>query len=471
VPQSQQSCTHREHQAPPLRSPPGTPARVGAGNPNHTETPAGISLGSDPLEDNAPSMAESAPARHVVIATFLGWTLDAFDFFILIFVLADVAKTFATTLTTLTLAITLTLAMRPVGAFLFGRLADRYGRRPVLVVDVLCFAGLEFLSGLAPNLLVFMALRTLFGVAMGGEWGIGASLAMETVPRRWRGWVSGLLQAGYPAGYFLATAVFGIFYPLVGWRGMFMIGGLSALLVLYIRRSVPESPDWLARRATPRPGLGLVLRDHLGLVIWAAVMMTAFNFFSHGTQDLYPSAFLGVQHHFSHATITTIALVYTAGAVLGGIAFGALSQHIGRRAAIVLASLLALPLLPLWAFSTTASSLAVGAVLMQICVQGAWGVIPAHLNELSPPQVRATFPGFVYQLGNFLASSNATIQAAVGARMNHDYSWALASVAGTAAVLIALLVGFGGEARSVHMQGEPRSDGNGAPANSQFSSA
>ncbi len=403
-------------------------------------------------------MAETATARHVVIAAFLGWTLDAFDFFILIFVLGDVAKTFGASLTTLTLAITLTLAMRPVGAYIFGRLADRYGRRPVLIIDVVCFAGLEFLSGFAPSLLAFMVLRALFGVAMGGEWGIGASLAMETVPRRWRGWVSGLLQAGYPTGYFLATAVFGVFYPLVGWRGLFMIGGLAGVLVLYIRRSVPESPDWLARRSAPRPGIGLVLRNHLGLLIWAVVMMTAFNFLSHGTQDLYPSAFLGVQHHFSHATITTIALIYSAGAIVGGIAFGTLSQRIGRRAAIVLACLLALPLLPLWAFSATPLSLAVGAFLMQVCVQGAWGVIPAHLNELSPPQLRATFPGFVYQLGNFLASSNATLQAAVGARMNHNYSWALASVAGTAAVLIALLVGFGVEARGVHMQGEPAAD-------------
>ncbi len=400
-------------------------------------------------------MPETVSARHVVVAAFLGWTLDAFDFFILIFVLADVARSFATTLTTLTLAITLTLAMRPVGAFLFGRLADRYGRRPVLIIDVVCFGALEFLSGLAPNLLTFMILRALFGIAMGGEWGIGASLAMETVPRRWRGWVSGLLQAGYPAGFFLATAAFGVFYPLVGWRGMFMIGGLSALLVLYIRRSVPESPDWLARRAVPRPGLGLVLRDHLGLLIWAVVMMTAFNFFSHGTQDLYPSAFLGVQHRFSHATITAIALVASAGAIAGGIAFGALSQRIGRRAAIVLACLLALPLIPLWAFSATPAALATGALLMQMCVQGAWGVVPAHLNELSPPQLRATFPGFVYQLGNFLASSNATVQAAVGARMHGNFSWALASVAGTAAVVIALLVGFGAEARGVHMQGEP----------------
>ncbi len=398
-------------------------------------------------------MSELSRARHVVAATYLGWTLDAFDFFVLIFVLNDVAKTFGTSLTTMTLAITFTLAMRPVGAFVFGRLADRYGRRPVLMANVLCFAALEFFTGFAPTLLSFMILRTLFGIAMGGEWGIGASLAMETIPVHWRGWVSGLLQAGYPSGYFLAAVVFGLFYPLVGWRGMFMIGGLPALLVVYLRTSVPESPDWVTRAAAPRPAIGLVLRRHLGLLVWAVVMMTAFNFFSHGTQDLYPSAFLSVQHHFSHATVTTIALVYNAGAILGGIGFGALSERIGRRFAIILASLLALPVLPLWAFSSTPFWLGVGAFLMQICVQGAWGVVPAHLNELSPPEIRATFPGFVYQLGNFLASYNATIQAAIGAHMNHTYSWALAGVAGTVAVLIALLVGFGPEARDIGMGG------------------
>ncbi|HUB47540.1 MAG TPA: MFS transporter [Acetobacteraceae bacterium] len=398
-------------------------------------------------------MSDTTRARNVVLATYLGWTLDAFDFFILIFVLHDVAESFGTSLTAMTLAITLTLAMRPVGAFVFGRLADHYGRRPILIANILCFAVLEFFSGLAPTLLTFMILRTLFGVAMGGEWGIGASLAMESIPPNWRGWVSGLLQSGYPSGYFLATIVFGICFPLVGWRGMFMIGGVVSLAVVYFVWRIEESPDWLARQAAPRASIGLVLKNNAGLAIWAVIMMMAFNFFSHGTQDLYPSAFLSVQHQFSHDTITTIALVYNAGAIVGGLAFGALSQHIGRRTAIVLASVLALPVIPLWAFSNSPVWLAVGAFLMQICVQGAWGVIPAHLNEISPPEIRATFPGFVYQLGNFLASFNATLQAAIGANMGHTYSWALASVAGCAAVCIALFVGFGVERREVRMHG------------------
>ncbi len=408
------------------------------------------SIQDSPVHSGA-HMTETDRARRVVIACFLGWALDAFDFFIMVFVFSDVAATFGVSITAVTVAVTLTLAMRAVGAFIFGRLADRFGRRPLLMASIIGYSVLELLSGLAPNLASFLVLRALFGIAMGGEWGIGSSLTMETIPPRWRGWVSGLLQSGYPAGYFLATIVFYVFFPLVGWRGLFVIGAVPALLVLYIRRNVPESPDWTERQKSPRLPIGTVLRQHLGLTVYAVLMMTAFNFFSHGTQDIYPNIFLGVQHHFDHGTVTAIALIYNAGAVIGGIAFGALSQRIGRRVTIVLAALLSLPVLPLWAFASTPLLLGIGAFLMQICVQGAWGVIPAHLNELSPPSIRATFPGFVYQLGNLLASYNATLQAGIGADMGHDYSWALAGVAGVTAVVIALLVGFGVEARDAKM--------------------
>jgi SHS family lactate transporter-like MFS transporter len=396
-------------------------------------------------------MSDNDRARKVVVASFLGWTLDAFDFFLMVFVFSDIAKDFGVSITTVTVAVTLTLAMRALGAVIFGRLADHFGRRPLLMVSVLCYSILELLSGLAPTLVTFLILRALFGIAMGGEWGIGSSLTMETIPAKWRGWVSGLLQSGYPGGYFLATIAFYVVYPLIGWRGLFMVGALPALLVLYIRRNVPESPDWVARQRAPRPSVGAVLRQHAGLAVYAIILMTAFNFFSHGTQDIYPNIFLGVQHHFGHATITAIALIYNAGAVIGGIGFGMLSQRIGRRVTIVLAALLSLPVLPFWAFGNTALTLGVGAFLMQICVQGAWGVIPAHLNELSPPSIRAMFPGVVYQLGNLLASYNATLQAGIGARMDHNYSWALAGVAGVVAVVIAVLVGFGVEAHGVAM--------------------
>ena len=390
--------------------------------------------------------------RHVVAACYLGWTLDAFDFFIMVFVLRDIARAFTTSLTAVTWAITLTLAMRPVGAFIFGRIADRFGRRPTLMANVLTYSVLEFASGFAPDLTVFILLRALYGIAMGGEWGVGASLTMESVPTRWRGTVSGILQAGYPSGYLLASVLY-LAMPVLGWRGMFMVGALPALLVFYIRRNVPESPDWTARRTRPRIGFATAIGRHLPLAIYAIVTMTAFNFFSHGTQDLYPSAFLGGQHKFSVVTISTIAIIYNLGAMAGGLLFGTLSQRIGRRAAIVIAALLSLPVLPLWAFGSTPVALAIGAFLMQVCVQGAWGVIPAHLNEISPPEIRATFPGVVYQLGNLFASANATLQSTIADHMGHNYSYALAGVAGIVAVAIALLIGFGGEARHQDMGG------------------
>jgi SHS family lactate transporter-like MFS transporter len=405
-------------------------------------------------------MSDSRNARNVVVAAYLGWTLDAFDFFIMIFVFDDVAKTFGVGLTTASLAITLTLLMRAFGALIFGRLADKYGRRPIMMFNILCFSALELLSGLAPTLISFMILRALFGIAMGGEWGVGSSLTMETIPAKWRGWVSGLLQAGYPSGYLLATLAYGILGPYVGWRGLFIVGALPALLVVYIRRNVPESPDWHARQSLPKVPITEVLRRHAGLTIYAVILMMAFNFFSHGTQDIYPKAFLKVQHGFSHNTITIIAIVYNIGAMLGGLTFGSISQMIGRRKAIVIAAVLSLPIIPLWAFSSSPWLLGLGAFLMQFMVQGAWGVIPAHLNELSPADIRGTFPGFVYQLGNFLASYNATLQTKIGSIYHHNYSYALAGVAGVVAVVIALMVGFGVENRDLKMgseaHGQPR---------------
>ena len=395
--------------------------------------------------------------RHVVAACYLGWTLDAFDFFIMVFLFGDIAKAFGTDVTTVTWALTLTLFLRALGAFLFGRLADRFGRRPTLMANVLIYSLLEFLTGFSPTLTAFLILRALYGVAMGGEWGVGASLTMESIPARWRGPVSGLLQAGYPSGYFLATLLYRVAYGhhWVGWRGMFMLGAVPALLVFYIRRNVPESPDWEQRTGASHTGaFGTVLRRHLPLAVYAVLMMAAFNFFSHGTQDLYPH-FLDTTRKMPIAERTNIILLYNVGAMLGGLLFGTLSQRIGRRKAIVIAALLALPVIPLWALSTTPFLIAVGAFLIQVCVQGAWGVIPAHLNELSPPEIRGTFPGLTYQLGNCLAAANATIQSGLADRFfGGNLSWPLAAVAGLASVAIALLVGFGREARDVRMGGE-----------------
>ena len=391
----------------------------------------------------------SPAQKKVVLASFLGWMLDAFDFFVLVFVLTDVAKEFGVGRESVALAITLTLALRPLGAFVFGRLADRFGRRPILMFDVALYSVLGFATAFAPNLAVFLILRALFGIAMGGEWGIGASLTMETVRPESRGVVSGILQSGYPTGYLLASVVYRQLFDVIGWRGMFMLSLVPAVLVLYIRRHVPESPGWTPAHAQSESVLA-TLGKHWKLALYAVVLMTAFNFFSHGTQDLYPT-FLKVQHHFDAHTAGSLAIIYNIGAILGGWTFGIWSQRWGRRRTIVIAALLSIPVTYLWAFSTTFTLLAVGAFLIQFFVQGAWGVIPVHLNELSPANVRATFPGTVYQLGNLIAASNANIQSAIAAQSGDNYAIALAGVAVSAAVVIAILTSRGPEARDVKM--------------------
>jgi MFS transporter, SHS family, lactate transporter len=291
-----------------------------------------------------------------------------------------------------------------------------------------------------------LILRALFGIAMGGEWGVGASLTMESIPPHARGFVSGLLQSGYPAGYFLASIVYGLLFQYIGWRGMFMVGVLPALLVFYIRRKVPESPSF--RPTTAAGNTIAILKSHWQLGLYAVLLMTAFNFFSHGTQDLYPT-FLQQQRHLSPHEVSLIAIIYNFGAIIGGVSFGSLSERFGRRRIIIIAALLSLLVLPLWAFASSIIWLAAGAFLMQVMVQGAWGVIPVHLNELSPDNARGTFPGFVYQLGNLIASINAPLQAWVAAQNGGDYALALAAVAGTVAVVIAILTALGTECKGV----------------------
>jgi len=389
-------------------------------------------------------------ARHAVAGSFLGWTLDAFDFFILTFVLPDIAVQFHVGIPAIAVALTVTLALRPVGAFIFGRLADRYGRKHVFCLNIALYSVFGFATAFAPNLLGFLVIRGIFGVAMGGIWGVGASLAFESIPAKARGFVSGLMQAGYSTGYLFAALAFGFFYALVGWRGLFMIGALPALfLILYIQACVTESPGWQVAKVRASSTFA-VLRDHWKLALYGIVLMTAFTFFSHGTQDVYP-VFLQKQHGFDHATVSTIAVIYNIGAILGGILFGSLSQRFGRRRTIIAAALLALPVTALWAFSTTALMLGIGAFAMQFFVQGAWGVVPAQLNELSPLGARGTFPGTVYQLGNLIASSNAILQTTIAANSGGNYAVALASVAVCAALAISLTVWLGPEAQNVAM--------------------
>ncbi|MFV4845828.1 MFS transporter [Edwardsiella tarda] len=396
--------------------------------------------------------AWSPQQRHVAIASFLSWTLDAFDFFILVFLLSDIASAFHVDVEQVTLAILLTLAVRPIGALIFGRAAEKYGRRPILMLNIICFSLFELLSAAAPSLLIFLLLRVLYGVAMGGIWGVASSLTMETIPDRSRGLMSGIFQAGYPFGYLLAAVIYGLFAQWLGWRGMFVIGAIPIVLLPYIYFYVPESPVWLAAKAHSQSGMPLwpVLRRNWKLCIYLVVLMAAFNFFSHGTQDLYPT-FLKVQHGFSANVISIIAVSYNIASIAGGIFFGTLSERIGRKRAIMLAALLALPVIPLWAFSGGSLMLGIGAFLMQFMVQGAWGVIPTYLNELVPASARAVLPGFVYQLGNLLASVNATLQASIAAHHGQNYALAMAITAGSVAVIIAILIAFGRDTRGVSM--------------------
>jgi len=387
-----------------------------------------------------------------ILAAFLGWTLDAFDFFLLTFLLKDIAEEFGVETPAVAYALFLTLAMRFVGAFIFGRLGDRWGRKPALMLDILCYSILGALAAFSPNLTVFLILRALFGVAMGGEWGLGSSLAMESIPPRARGLVSGILQCGYPSGFLLAAIAYGLLFGrtfgdyTVGWRAMFLLSVLPAFLVLFIRSGVPESPAFEAARAHEKPNLWATISDHWGLVVYMVVLMMCFNLFSHGTQDLYPT-FLQRQHNFGPRTVTWIVVVANLGAIAGGLLFGRVSEKIGRVNAITVASLIALPALPVWAYASTPIMLALGAFVMQVAVQGAWGVIPVHLNELSPSAARATIPAFVYQAGNFLASYNAPLQAQIAVANGNNYGFALALVAGVIAVAIVVVIRFSPERR------------------------
>ncbi|MHB8477065.1 MAG: MFS transporter [Steroidobacteraceae bacterium] len=389
--------------------------------------------------------------RNVVIAAYLGWTLDAFDFFLMVFMFKDISAELHSSMQVVSTAVLLTLGMRPVGAFLFGRLADRFGRKPTLTWNILAYSLLELMSGFAPSMTTLLIVRALFGVAMGGEWGVGSALTMETIPASARGFVSGLLQSGYPSGYFLASLAVYLFYDRLGWRYMFVLGALPAVLVFFIRRAVDESPAWQEQRHSPRLGMMAVLRRDWKLALYGIILMTAFNFLSHGSQDAYPSMFLKIQHHFDTHLSSLITAIANIGAICGGLAFGSLSEKIGRRRTIMIAALIALPALPFWAFGWTPVILAIGAFMMQVAVQGAWGVIPAHLNELSPPEIRATFPGFVYQLGNLLAASNLNLQVAIAEANGNNYGMAMAIVVGTVALVIVLLVALGPERRGVAM--------------------
>jgi SHS family lactate transporter-like MFS transporter len=405
-------------------------------------------------------MAMNSTQRNVVIAGFLGWTLDAFDFFILVFAAKAIAADFHVAREDVVFAVTLTLMARPFGAFVFGRLGDRFGRRPMLMLDVALFSVFELASAFAPNLAALFVLRLLFGFAMGGEWGLGSSLTMEIIPEKSRGFVSGLLQQGYACGNLLAALLFWLLFDRIGWRGMFVVGFLPSLLVLYIRASVPESPVWQHTQTRPaheRSGLK-TMRGYWGRAFYMIALMTLFNCFSHGTQDLYP-LFLQVEKGFGTDLTGKLSIFGPLGAICGGVVFGAWSERIGRKRAIIIATLLSLPVLKLWAFSSTPLLLGMGAFWLQVMVQGAWGVVPVHLNELSPDAVRATLPGLTYQIGNFISAGVPWLLTTMAEANGKQYGLTMVEFIAGIAVALALAAFLGPEAKGQRF-------GAAAPANS-----
>ncbi|MBC5827071.1 MAG: MFS transporter [Candidatus Eremiobacteraeota bacterium] len=397
--------------------------------------------------------------RNTFVASFLGWTLDAFDYFLITFVIIRLAAEFHQSVPHILWAVTATLIARPFGALLFGMLADKYGRRTPLMADIAFYSAVELLTAFLPNFTAFLVLRFFYGLGMGGEWGVGAAVAMEALPAQARGMFSGLLQQGYAFGYLLAAIAYWLVFPHFGWRGMFVVGTLPALLVLFIRSHVPESRVWRQGRAAAlgTPNIFRTFASHPGLFLYAIALMAAFNFMSHGTQDLYPT-FLQKQIGLRVGQVSLVVIVANIGAICGGTIFGALSQRFGRRRAIGAATVFGALAIPLWVFSASLGALFAGGFLLQFMVQGAWGVIPAHLNELAPGDVRGTFPGLTYQMGNLIAAGIAQMQAGFAQRFplsggGANYAEALAILA-VMAFLAAIVLALGGpEARDIDLAG------------------
>ena len=394
--------------------------------------------------------------RNAVMAGFLGWTFDAFDFFVLTFLIADIGKAFGKSRPEVALTLTLTLAMRPVGALIFGIMADRFGRRLPMMINIVFYAFASAASGLAPNFTVFLLLRMLFGIGMGGQWGVSASLALESISPRWRGVISGFLHQGYSLGNFFAALAFLTVYPAMSahypgyaWRVMFFIGGLPALLSIFVLKRVKESEAWHENKTADRRGYIQSLQSVFLRFLYLVILLTAMGFISHGTQDLYPT-FLLQQRKFSATAAAETTMISMIGATLGGLFVGYCSDRFGRRKAMIGSVLTGFLLIPLWIAAPTAGLLVLGAFLMQFCVQGAWGIIPAHMNELTPGPVRGFVPGFAYQIGMLLAGIVPYLEALAGEHFS--YAQSMAGFAAVALLVGSIVIGIGPEAHGIEFR-------------------
>jgi MFS transporter, SHS family, lactate transporter len=398
--------------------------------------------------------------RHAFLASFLGWSLDSLDFFLLVFCIPAIAAEFHAQISSVAEAVFLTLVFRPLGALLFGMMADKWGRKPTLIVNIIAYSAVELSCAFAPSLHVLLILRALFGIAMGGVWGVGAALAFESLPKEGRGIFSGLLQEGYAVGYLLAAAAFGGLFLWIGWRGLFIVGAAPALVAFFVDRKVDESPAWLEAKARKtrdgikqaKPPVLASLWGYLPMFLFVILLMAAFTSFSHGTQDIYPT-FLQKGLGFTAGTVGLLGILYNVGSLLGGFVFGTLSEKWGRKRAIITAALLAIPIAPIFAYGHTPLVIGIGAFLMQFMVQGAWGVVPAYLTELSPAPMRAIFPGLAYQLGNLITSRNLVIQTKLAERW-HTYSPVLLGTVIIVSLVLALVTACGRESRGVELAAE-----------------
>ena len=398
-----------------------------------------------------PLMEEERPGwRYAVASGILGWILDAFDFFVVVFLLDTLAAKLSVPKMSIVWTISITLAMRPVGALIFGTLADRFGRRKPLMACVAYFSIVTVLSGFAPNYAFFAVMRALYGIGMGGYWGIGASFAMENAPRKRRGFFSGLMQGGYPFGYLVAAVCMQFIEPHFGWHAMFIVGAPLAAVIIILTALSPESYAWKLHHVGSVLSIFRTLWKHAGSFAYLLLVMVVMSCLSHGTQDLYPDFlksldFVRNAKIFGMAPLFGIPILYNIGAIAGALFFGGFSERFGRRRAMIAALVLSLFSIPAWAFGGGLFALVLGSFFMQTGVQGAFGVIPAHLNELSPDVVRSLFPGFVYQLGVLVASPAVTFEYALRDRLG--YPWALTLFELSVILTLIVIFAFGPEKR------------------------